>query len=75
MSRWNQTCFRFLVNSAILGVNAPGVLVKFGRFLSAVYSKLVRVLASIKDILLVIFDTKSHMFGRLFVATPVILIT
>lgn len=40
----------FSVNSAILGVDASGVLVKFGRFLSAVDSKLVRVLASIKDI-------------------------
>lgn len=38
------------MNSAILGVNASGVLVKFGLFLSAVDSKLVRVLASIKDI-------------------------
>lgn len=50
MCRRNQNCCRFLVNSAILGVNASGVLVKFGRFLSAVDSKLVRVLASIKDI-------------------------
>lgn len=40
----------FFFNSAILGANTSGVLVKFGLFLSAVDSKLVRVLASIKDI-------------------------